>query len=70
MNQQNLQVIANQRVAEARATGASQRQGRLATQRTARQSLRVRTGWTLVGVGLMLVAHSASRPAAARPAGS
>lgn len=53
MNQQGLHALAKQRRAELQDLAAAESQGRRT--REPRQSLRVRTGWTLVGLGLRLV---------------
>jgi hypothetical protein len=54
MNQQLLAALADQRVTELRGSAAV---GRPARVRVQRESLRVRTGWTLVGLGLRMVAQ-------------
>jgi hypothetical protein len=75
MNPNMLAALADQRSAELRAAAAAMRRP-AATQRPdrpleRRQSLRVRTGWTLVDLGLRMVAQPGrglmGRP---RPAGS
>ena len=63
MNQQMLLALAEQRAAELRESASASHRGRV---RLPRQSLRVRTGWTLVGLGLRLVAQPS--PTVARPA--
>lgn len=55
MNQSLLSALADQHMREIRgSTAATQRPHRA---REARESLRVRTGWTLVGLGLRLAAR-------------
>ncbi len=53
MNQHMLPALARQHVAELRGRATAGR--RLYRDRVARPSLRVRTGWTLVNLGLRLV---------------
>jgi hypothetical protein len=55
MNQHMLPALADQRTAELRAGAAGNR--RRNRDRLARPSLRVRTGWTLVDLGLRLAAQ-------------
>jgi hypothetical protein len=54
MNQQLIAALADQRTAQLRESAAL---GRPARVRIQRESLRVRTGWTLVGIGLRMVAR-------------
>jgi hypothetical protein len=70
MNPHALEEIAAQRLAERREAAAAQHLNREARTEIPRQSLRTRTGWTLVDLGLKLVAESNRRAAAAGPAGS
>jgi hypothetical protein len=71
MNHQALQAMASQKISELREAAAAQRRERTARTQVPQQSLRVRTGWTLVDVGLRLVGQPAGRPASApRPTGS
>ena len=53
MNQQGLHALARQRTAELQSSAAVGSLGR--RYREPGQSLRVRTGWTLVGLGLRLI---------------
>lgn len=62
MNQHTLPALAKQRTAELRDVAAASR--RPDPDRAVRPSLRVRTGWTLVDLGLRLAAPPA--PALAR----
>jgi hypothetical protein len=71
MNPRVLEDLAAQHMADIRASVAGSRQ-HAGRSRDRHQSLRVRTGWTLVDLGLRLVAqperrHHVPRP---RPAGS
>jgi hypothetical protein len=65
-----LQELASQRVAEYRADAVARRHLR-AGSGTQRPSLRVRAGWSLIGVGLRLVVQPSGRAAASpRPSGA
>lgn len=71
MNHQALEQIANQKMAEMRDSAAGRHRHVARFWGVPRQSLRVRTGWTLVDLGLRLAAQPAQGPAVApRPAGS
>ncbi len=68
MNQHALPALARQHVAELRSRAPARRPGR---ERVTRPSLRERTGWTMVDLGLRLVAQpSQSITHRPRPAGS
>jgi hypothetical protein len=68
MNQNMLDQLASQRVAEIRAEVSSHRKP-AAADREPRESLRERAGWTLIHAGLKLTDTSASRRAGGpRPA--
>lgn len=70
MNQQALEGLAAQRMAEIRESAAASRRHAHRI-RVPQQSLRVRTGWRLVDLGLKLVAQpNRRRTASPRPAGS
>jgi|HubBroStandDraft_2_1064218.scaffolds.fasta_scaffold850026_2 hypothetical protein len=69
MNQQALEVLASQHRAELRDNAAHVRKPQRFFTDLPRQSVRERTGWTLVDLGLKLVAEH-SRAASPRPAGS
>jgi hypothetical protein len=58
MNQQLLLALAAQRAAELRESAPARRSNH--ARRRPGQSLRVRTGWTLVGLGLRLVSQPGS----------
>jgi hypothetical protein len=66
MNQQSLEILASQRRAELREQAAHVQPPRRFWAGMPRQSVREWTGWTLVDLGLKLVAQH-SRAAAARP---
>jgi hypothetical protein len=71
MNPRVLEDLAAQHMADIRASAARSRQ-HIGRSRDRQQSLRVRTGWTLVDVGLKLVAQPQPRHRVPgpRPAGS
>jgi hypothetical protein len=71
MNPHMLEEIASQRLAEGRQAAAAQHRAQEARRPVQHQSLRAWTGWTLVDLGLKLVAQSnRRRTPAAGPAGS
>lgn len=71
MYQQTLEAIASQKQAEMQASAASNREYQIARGSAPQESLRIRTGWTLVHLGLRLVAQPGrSSAVAARPASS
>jgi hypothetical protein len=61
MNQHMLPALAKVHSAELRAAAAGSRRRRDRGRRLARPSLRERTGWTLVDLGLRLAAQPAPR---------
>lgn len=63
MHQQALEEIARQKLAEMRAASDENRR---ALASIPRQSLRTRTGWTLIDLGLKMIAEPRRSAAAAR----
>jgi len=70
MNQQALEGMASQKIAEMRASAAGGHPCQRARVWVPRQSFRARTGWTLVDLGLRLIAQPGQRSVTARPVGS
>jgi len=71
MNPEALEGMAKQKMAELRDAASGQPRVRSGRSWVPRQSLRVRTGWTLVHLGLRLVAEQTRQSVmAAPPAGS
>jgi hypothetical protein len=69
VNPQTLEKLANQKMTEARDAATKHNQG-AAGPAVALESLRVRTGWTLVNLGLRLLSQPAATSPQPRPAGS